>query len=69
MSTAVAFGLTISIILSAFFGHYFLQRYTEVTKQLKEENTLRTPLTGLLNRTRLKHPLLAPQRPKNTKRS
>jgi diguanylate cyclase (GGDEF)-like protein len=49
MSTARGFWLTISIILSAFFGHFFLQRYTEVTKQLKEENTL-DPLTGLLNR-------------------
>ena len=49
MSTARGFWLTVSIILSAFFGHFFLQRYTEVTKQLKEENIL-DPLTGLLNR-------------------
>ncbi|WP_031215259.1 GGDEF domain-containing protein [Marinomonas profundimaris] len=46
---ARGFWLTISTIFSAFFGRFFLQKYTQLTKQLKEEN-IQDPLTGLLNR-------------------
>ena len=41
--------LTISIIFSGMFGRFFLKKYTELTNQLKNENS-QDPLTSLLNR-------------------
>ncbi|GGN35468.1 MULTISPECIES: GGDEF domain-containing protein [Marinomonas] len=43
------FWLTTAIIFSAFFAHFFLRKYAELTKKLNEENT-QDPLTSLLNR-------------------
>lgn len=43
------FWLTAAIIFSAFFAHFFLRKYAELTKKLNDENT-QDPLTGLLNR-------------------
>ena len=44
-----SFWLIATIIFSMFFGRFFLQKYTELTDQLKDEN-LQDPLTSLLNR-------------------
>jgi len=43
------FWLTTAIVFSAFFGHFFLKKYAELTTKLNEEN-IQDPLTGLLNR-------------------
>jgi diguanylate cyclase (GGDEF)-like protein len=48
-STNRGFWLVITMIFSMFFGRFFLQKYTELTDQLKDEN-LQDHLTGLLNR-------------------
>ncbi|MGJ8647983.1 GGDEF domain-containing protein [Marinomonas colpomeniae] len=44
-----SFWLIITIVFSMIFGRFFLQKYTELTDQLKDEN-LQDPLTKLLNR-------------------
>jgi len=44
-----SFWLIVTIVFSMFFGRFFLQKYTELTDQLKDEN-LQDPLTNLLNR-------------------
>lgn len=44
-----SFWLIITVIFSIFFGRFFLQKYTELTDQLNDENLL-DPLTNLFNR-------------------
>ncbi len=43
------FWLIFAMLFSAYFGQFFLTKYTELTSQLKDEN-LQDPLTKLLNR-------------------
>ncbi|WP_245595787.1 GGDEF domain-containing protein [Marinomonas ushuaiensis] len=51
-----SFWLIITIVFSMFFGRFFLQKFTELTDQLKDEN-LQDPLTNLLNRRGLSYHL------------